>query len=174
MSYVSEACAKITIMLTDVDGVLTDGQLQFDNDGVESKQFHVRDGLGIRLWQRAGHKFGVVTGRESKIVERRAAELDIGIVRQGDDDKLGQTERIARELGVELEAICYIGDDLPDLPAIRAVGLGVAVEDAAAEVRAGAATVTRMAGGRGALREIIEMILRSTDRWDGLVSRYVT
>ena len=87
---------------------------------------------------------------------------------------MGQTERIARELGVELEAICYIGDDLPDLPAIRAVGLGVAVEDAVAEVRAGADHVTRMAGGRGALREIIEMILRSTDRWDGLVSRYVT
>ena len=82
-------------MLTDVDGVLTDGQLQFDNDGVESKQFHVRDGLGIRLWQRAGHKFGIVTGRKSKLVERRAAELDIGIVRQGDDDKLGQTKRIA-------------------------------------------------------------------------------
>jgi YrbI family 3-deoxy-D-manno-octulosonate 8-phosphate phosphatase len=161
-------------MLTDVDGVLTDGRLQFDNHGIESKQFHIRDGLGIRLWQRAGHKFGIVTGRKSEIVERRAAELDVDIVRQGDDDKLGQTEQIARELGVELEAICYIGDDLPDLPVIRAVGLGVAVQDAAAEVRAAANHVTRTAGGQGALREIIETILRSTGRWDDIVSRYVT
>jgi YrbI family 3-deoxy-D-manno-octulosonate 8-phosphate phosphatase len=174
VSYVSEACAKITIMLTDVDGVLTDGRLQFDNHGIESKQFHIRDGLGIRLWQRAGHRFGIVTGRKSEIVERRAAELDVDIVRQGDDDKLGQTEQIARELGVELEAICYIGDDLPDLPAIRAVGLGVAVQDAAAEVRAAANHVTRTAGGQGALREIIETILRSTGRWDDIVSRYAT
>lgn len=161
-------------MLTDVDGVLTDGRLQFDNHGIESKQFHIRDGLGIRLWQRAGHRFGIVTGRKSEIVERRAAELDVDIVRQGDDDKLGQTEQIARELGVELEAICYIGDDLPDLPAIRAVGLGVAVQDAAAEVRAAANHVTRTAGGQGALREIIETILRSTGRWDDIVSRYAT
>ena len=161
-------------MLTDVDGVLTDGRLQFDNQGVESKQFHVRDGLGIRLWQQAGHKFGIVTGRRSEIVERRAAELDLEIVRQGDDDKLGQTEQIAQEFGVGLEAICYIGDDLPDLPAIRAVGLGVAVQDAAAEVRAAANHVTRTAGGQGALREIIETILQSTGRWDDIVSRYVT
>ena len=174
MSYVSEACAKITIMLADVDGVLTDGRLQFDNHGIESKQFHIRDGLGIRLWQRAGHRFGIVTGRKSEIVKRRATELDVDIVRQGDDDKLGQTEQIARELGVELEAICYIGDDLPDLPVIRAVGLGVAVQDAATEVRAAANHVTRTAGGQGALREIIETILRSTGRWDDIVSRYVT
>ncbi len=131
-------CESIELILSDVDGVLTDGGILFDNQGIESKQFHIRDGMGIRLWQRAGYKFGLITGRSSHIVKMRAAELNIEIVRQTAEDKLPATLEVLRELGLEPRQACYIGDDLPDLPAVRAMGLGVAVADACAELKAAA------------------------------------
>jgi YrbI family 3-deoxy-D-manno-octulosonate 8-phosphate phosphatase len=160
------------LILSDVDGVLTDGGIAFDNQGVESKQFHIRDGMGIKLWQRAGYRFGLVTGRSSQIVRIRAAELGIDLVRQAAEDKFPATQQIAEELGLRLDQICYIGDDLPDLPAIRAVGFGVAVADAAAEVRAAAHWTTTQPGGRGAVREVIELILKSQGRWEDLVKKF--
>ena len=125
-----ERCQKIEMILADVDGVLTDGYVVFDNQGIETKHFHIRDGMGIKLWQRAGYRFGLVTGRSSHIVKVRAAELGIDIVRQTAEDKLPATQEILRQTGLSLPQVCYIGDDLPDLPVIRAVGLGVAVADA--------------------------------------------
>jgi YrbI family 3-deoxy-D-manno-octulosonate 8-phosphate phosphatase len=144
----------------------------FDNQGIESKQFHIRDGLGIKLWQRAGYKFGLITGRSSHIVKMRAAELGIEIVRQTAEEKLPATLAVLAELGLSPEQACYIGDDLPDLPALRAVGLGVAVADACAELRSSAHFVTTLRGGEGAVRETIEMILKSQGRWQDLIQKY--
>ena len=164
---------SIRLILSDVDGVLTDGGVVFDNQGIEVKRFHIRDGLGIKLWQRAGYRFGLVTGRSSHIVQVRAAELDIGIVRQGLAEKTPAVEAILRELKLDWPQLCYIGDDLPDLPVICKAGLGVAVADAAEEVRTRAAHVTTAPGGAGAVRETVELILKSQRRWDELIHRYL-
>jgi YrbI family 3-deoxy-D-manno-octulosonate 8-phosphate phosphatase len=168
----TDRCRSIQLILSDVDGVLTSGGIGFDNQGVELKQFHIRDGLGIRLWQRSGGKFGLITGRSSQIVKLRAAELGIDIVRQGFEHKWPAAEEIVQSLGLSPEQVSYIGDDLPDLPVIRRVGLGVAVADAAAEVRAAAHLVTVKPGGQGAVRELIETILKAQNRWDDVVEKY--
>jgi YrbI family 3-deoxy-D-manno-octulosonate 8-phosphate phosphatase len=169
---VAQRCQNIELLLSDVDGVLTDGRVIIDNQGIESKQFHIRDGLGIKLWQRAGGKFGLITGRSSHIVKLRAVELDIEIVRQGATDKLAMTQAILAELKLKPEQVGYIGDDLPDLPVLNYVGLGVAVADACAELRQAAHHVTTLAGGCGAVRETIELILKSQRRWDDIVQTY--
>lgn len=156
----------IKLLLTDVDGVLTDGSLTFDSSGVESKTFNVRDGLGVRLWQRAGGKVGIITGRVSEIVEQRADELDLDIVFQAVKEKLPVLQDIAKDQDVSVEEVAYLGDDLPDLPAVRAVGFGVAVADAAPELREAADYVTTAPGGRGALREVVEKLLKDSGRWE--------
>src|SRR4051812_46944041 len=109
----AKRCLPITLILADVDGVLTDGSIIFDNEGIETKRFHIRDGLGVRLWRRAGGKFGMITGRNSHIVNVRAAELGVDFVRQGTEEKLVAMREIMAELGLEAEQVCYIGDDLP-------------------------------------------------------------
>lgn len=162
----------IELILSDVDGVLTDGSIVFDNEGIETKRFHIRDGLGIKLWQRAGGKFGVVTGRSSHIVNVRATELGVTIVRQGAEQKLTAVREIAAELRLSPEQICYIGDDLPDLAAVQFAGIGVAVADACPELRKAADYVTTLAGGQGAVRETIELVLKSQQRWDDLLQQY--
>jgi 3-deoxy-D-manno-octulosonate 8-phosphate phosphatase (KDO 8-P phosphatase) len=166
-------CAAIELLLSDVDGVMTDGRLAFDNQGIESKRFHIRDGLGVRLWQRAGHRFGIITARTSHIVNLRAAELNVRIVRQGFEEKLPVVRQLVEQLGLGPAQVAYIGDDLTDLPVIRYVGLGAAVADAVAEVRRDAHTVTTLPGGCGAVRELVELILKSQDRWEDLIQKYV-
>ena len=168
----TDRARKIQLILSDVDGVLTNGGIVFNNQGVELKQFHIRDGLGIRIWQRVGGKFGLITGRTSQIVKQRAAELGIEIVRQGFEQKWPAAEEVMQSLGFTPDQVCFIGDDLPDLPVIRRVGLGVAVADAAPEVCAAANFVTTAAGGQGAVRELIEKILKSQGRWDEVVEKY--
>src|SRR5262245_29522432 len=170
----ADACRRVELILSDVDGVLTDGSIWYDNQGVELKGFHIRDGLGIKLWQRAGFRFGVLTARTSHIVKLRAGELGIDIVRQGFEDKLPTAEEIIRDCKFRPEQVCYIGDDLTDLPVIRRVGQGAAVADAAVEVRAAAAYVTQLSGGRGAVRELIESILKAKSRWEDAIQRYLT
>ncbi len=165
-------CRSIEMILSDVDGVLTDGGLIFDNQGIETKRFHIRDGLGIKLWMRAGCDFGIVTARASHIVKVRAGELGIDIIRQGFEDKLAVTQEILGERGLQPEQVCYIGDDLTDLAVIKSVGLGVAVADAAAEVRAAAHHVTKLGGGCGAVRETIELIMKAKNRWEDVIQRY--
>jgi len=165
-------CQPIELMLADVDGVLTDGSVLLNNQGVETKRFHIRDGMGIRLWKKAGYRFGVVSLRSSQVVKMRAAELDIGLVRQGSIDKLATTLEILAELGLTPQQACYLGDDLPDLPVIRTVGLGVAVADGCDEVRQAAAYVTSTAGGMGAVRELVELILKSQQRWDDVIQSF--
>ena len=144
-----ERCRPIRLILSDVDGVLTDGGIVFDNQGIEIKRFHVRDGMGIRLWQKAGYRFGLITHRSSNIVKMRVAELGIEIIRQGIDNKLTAMRGILGELRLTPAQVCYIGDDLPDLPVVRAVGFGVAVADACAELRQAAHYVTDAARRSG-------------------------
>ncbi len=161
-----EIAKPIRLILSDVDGVLTDGSITIDNSGVESKTFHVRDGLAIKLWQRAGFHFGLITSRTSQIVKLRAAELNIEIVRQGSADKLPIAREILSQLGLTPDQACYIGDDLPDMAVMSEVGLSIAVADAAAEVRGLAKWTTAQPGGRGAVREAIERLLKAKGTWD--------
>lgn len=169
---IAKLCQSIELIVSDVDGVLTDGSIIFNNAGIETKQFFVRDGFGIRLWKRGGGKFGIVTARSSHIVSLRAAELEIEIVRQGTEQKLGVLKEILTEMHIGPEHCCYIGDDLPDLSVVQYAGLGVAVADATAEVREAADYVTQAPGGRGAVRETIEMILKAQHRWDESIHAY--
>ena len=162
----------IKLILSDVDGVLTDGSITFDNQGIETKTFHVRDGLGIKLWQRAGHQFGIITARSSHIVKLRASELGVEIVRQGSSDKLPVATQIMTELGLEPSEVCYVGDDLTDISLLTQVGLAASVSDGVAEVRNVAHLVTKSAGGKGALRELIETILKSQNRWNEVFRSY--
>jgi YrbI family 3-deoxy-D-manno-octulosonate 8-phosphate phosphatase len=164
---------KIRVILSDVDGVLTDGRVVLDNQGIESKQFHIRDGLGIRLWQRAGNRFAIVTGRSSHVVQIRATELGIETVRQGVTDKLHVVREVLAALSVRPEEACFIGDDLPDVPAMNHVALAIAPADACEETRGAAHFVTKAAGGQGAVREAIEYVLRAQSRWDELIKKYV-
>ena len=167
-----ERCQAIELILTDVDGVLTDGRIVLDNQGIEAKVFFIRDGLGIRLWQRAGYRFGLISQRSSHSVKMRAAELGIELVRQGVADKLDAARQILAELGLKRQQACYLGDDLPDLPLVRALGLGIAVADGCAELREAAHYVTAAGGGAGAVRETVELILKAQHRWDDVIQTY--
>ena len=169
-----ERCQQIQCILSDVDGVLTDGGILFNNEGIETKSFHIRDGLGIKLWQRAGYQFGILTARTSHIVKVRSAELGIKIVRQGFEEKLPIAQQIMAELKVDPAEVCYMGDDLTDLPVMRHVGWSVAVADAVSEIRDHADQVTKAAGGCGAVRELIEYLLRTKGRWEDLIRHYTT
>ena len=159
-SKLVEAARNSRLLLMDCDGILTDGRLYYGEAGESMKVFDVRDGLGIVRWHEAGFTSGIISGRNSPIVERRASELRMGFVRQGVDDKVAAANSILEECGVSFEEAIYIGDDLPDIDLIRAAGIGVAVADAAEEVRRAADFVTRAKGGHGAVRELIDSLIR--------------
>ncbi len=163
----------IQLLVLDVDGVLTEGQLVIHGDGSESKCFHTLDGHGIRLWQRAGFQVALLSGRYSAPTQRRAEQLEIAHVLQDCHFKLPALEELIAKVGLTSDQVAYIGDDLPDLPAIRHVGFGVAVADAVEEVRTHADYVTTRAGGSGAVREVIELILKASNRWQPLMERYL-
>jgi 3-deoxy-D-manno-octulosonate 8-phosphate phosphatase (KDO 8-P phosphatase) len=150
--------AAIRLLVLDVDGVLTDGTILLGG-GEELKSFHVRDGLGLKRLMSAGVAVAVISGRESAAVTRRMAELGIRHVYQGIEDKLDVFGRLCSTLGIGAAEVAVVGDDLPDLPPMRAAGLAIAVADAQEEVRAAAHWVTRAAGGRGAAREIADGLL---------------
>ena len=164
--------AAIELLLLDVDGVLTDGSVIYADDGSELKRFHVRDGSGLKLWHAAGKRSAIVSGRKSVAVERRASELGIRPVLQGRDDKLAAFAEVLAWLGYTPAQVCAVGDDLPDVPVLRTCGLAVAVADACPEARAAAHYVTAAAGGRGAVREAIEWLLKAQGRWTELTARY--
>lgn len=164
--------AAIKLLLLDVDGVLTDGSIVYADDGTEIKRFHVRDGSGLKFWQRAGNRAAIVSGRTSKAVEMRAAELGVSPVLQGRPDKLPAFAEVLALTGLRPDEVCAIGDDLPDLPVLRRCGLAVAVADACPEVRAAAHYVTAAPGGRGAVREAVEWLLKSQGKWDDVLTFY--
>jgi 3-deoxy-D-manno-octulosonate 8-phosphate phosphatase (KDO 8-P phosphatase) len=166
--------SAIELLVLDVDGVLTDGRLIIHSDGTESKGFHTLDGHGIRMWQRAGLQVAVLSGRHSAATQRRAEELQIPHVLQDCHFKLPALEGLLQELNLSAENVAYVGDDLPDLPVMRHVGFAVAVASAVDEVKEHADYVTVRPGGRGAVREVIEHILKHSGRWPALMERYLT
>jgi len=164
--------AKIDTLVLDVDGVLTDGRIVLAPSGEELKVFHVRDESGMKYWKRAGGKLAIVSGRGSPVVIQRARELHVDAVRVSVRDKLPALREVLAEMGSTAAGTCAIGDDLTDAPMLRECGLAVAVADAAPEVRAAADLVTTAPGGGGCVREVIELILKRSGRWDGILSRY--
>jgi 3-deoxy-D-manno-octulosonate 8-phosphate phosphatase (KDO 8-P phosphatase) len=167
-----EKAARVRLLLFDVDGVLTDGIVLMHADGSESKGFHIRDGAAIVWAQRAGLLVGLLSARSSGATTQRAAQLAVRIVSQGVANKLTAYEQIVRDAGLEDQAVAYMGDDLLDLPIFARAGLSAAPADAAAEVRAAAHWVSQAPGGRGAVRELIELVLRAQQRWDDVVQQY--
>jgi len=168
-----ERASRIRLLLFDVDGVLTDGVVVMHADGSESKSFHIRDGAAMVWAQRAGLTVGLLSARFSGATSQRAAQLAIRLVMQGVTSKLDAYERILRDAGLPDEAVAYMGDDLLDLPVLARAGLAGAPADAAPEVRERVAWVSSAAGGRGAVREFIEMVLRAQKRWDAVIREYV-
>jgi 3-deoxy-D-manno-octulosonate 8-phosphate phosphatase (KDO 8-P phosphatase) len=165
--------SRIQLLLLDVDGVLTDGGVVFHADGSESKAFHIRDGAGIVWAQKAGLTVGLLSARSSGATAHRAAQLGVRIVEQGVKSKLKTYERILGDAKVDAANVAYMGDDLLDLPVLAQVGFSAAPADAAAEVRERVDWVSTFGGGRGAVRELIELILRAQNKWDEVVREYV-
>ncbi len=166
-------CRPIELLVADVDGVLTDGGLALDDHGIETKRFHVRDGMAYSLWHQAGKQTAILSGRRSTAVERRAAELKIAHVLQGHEQKAAPLRTLIEALGLSQHQVCFVGDDLADLPVLRTVGLAACPADAASEVKDAAHLIARAEGGRGAVREVVEVILKSQGRWDDLVARII-
>jgi 3-deoxy-D-manno-octulosonate 8-phosphate phosphatase (KDO 8-P phosphatase) len=164
--------AGIGLLVLDVDGVLTDGRIVWTDGGEQIKAFHVRDGAGMKYWRRAGGKLAMISGRGGQAVLRRAGELDVDAVRIEARNKLPAYRQVLAELGFSPEQTAVVGDDLPDLPLMYRCGLPIAVADAVEEVRRQAAYVTQARGGRGAVREVIELILKKAGKWDGILARY--
>jgi len=171
-SEVQKRAARIKLLLMDCDGVLTDGRVWLFENGEEQKGFHTRDGLGIDLFHRAGLRSGIISGRTSTAVQKRAAGLGMSFVIQGCEDKRKAFAETLEQAGVEKLEVAFIGDDLNDIPLMLQSGLGVAVADAAPETREHAHYVTTASGGFGAVREVIELILKSQGRWDDLIANY--
>lgn len=169
---IAQRMQRVRLILSDVDGVMTDGGITYDNQGIETKTFHVRDGMGIKLWQKSGYKFGVITARSSHIVKVRMDELKVDFIRQGSEEKLAAATQIVNELGLKLEDVCYIGDDLTDAPLLAAVGMSVTVADGASDLHSKVDLVTKATGGQGAIRELIESILKSQNRWDEILQSW--
>lgn len=156
----------IKMLLLDVDGVLTQGEIIYDDRGVESKIFNVRDGLGLRLVMRAGIQVAVVTSRRSQALYRRCRDLDINFIFDGVKDKTAVLDLLLKKIPLRAENILFIGDDLPDIALMKRVGLAVAVADAGEPVRAVADLITTSPGGKGAVREICEHILKAKGLWE--------
>jgi 3-deoxy-D-manno-octulosonate 8-phosphate phosphatase (KDO 8-P phosphatase) len=167
-----ERARKTRLLMMDVDGVLTDGRIIQDSHGHELKVFDVKDGHGIVMAHRAKLRTALISGRASETITRRAQELGIELVFQKIWNKLEVYEKILAETHLTPDQVAYIGDDLVDIPLLRRVGLAVAVADAVDEVKAAAHLVTQRPGGQGAVRELIELILRAQGHWDTLLERY--
>lgn len=170
---IERRAARIRLLLMDCDGVLTDGRITLVGDADEEKSFHTRDGHGLVLLHRAGLRSGIISGRTSTLVERRARELGMTYVKQGTWDKIKEFEEVLREAGVEDDEVAFIGDDVTDIPLMQRSELAVAVADAVDETRRAAHYVTQFPGGFGAVREVCELILKAQGQWDDLMQRYI-
>lgn len=171
-SSVTKAAKKIKLLLLDVDGVLTDGRLYYGNNGEEMKAFNIQDGLGIKLLQRAEVQVGIITGRASALLERRASELGIHPVVQGREDKLIALQELMQTMEINLDEIAFVGDDLPDLAVIRRVGLGITPANGNSALSSQAHWQTSKRGGDGAVREVAEMILRAQNKLPSILAAY--
>ncbi|MDH5392720.1 MAG: HAD-IIIA family hydrolase [Gammaproteobacteria bacterium] len=173
MQDILEKASRIQLVIFDVDGVLTDGSLFLSDDGQEYKAFNSKDGFGMRLLQDAGIDVGIITGRESLLVKLRMKELGISHVMQGRREKGPALDEMMSLTGLTLEQIAYVGDDVVDLPIMSRVGLSIAVQDARAVVKKHAHWITENPGGRGAGRDVCELILEAHGKWDDIIKRYL-
>ena len=171
-SRIIEAAKNIKLVLLDVDGVLTDGRLYYGNSGEELKAFDIQDGLGIKLLQKGGVKVGIITGRRSALLQRRAEELAISPLVQGREDKWLALNEMMEDLGVSLEEIAFVGDDLPDLAVIKRVGLGITPANGSHIVASQADWQTKNSGGDGAVREVAELVLSAQDKLESILAAY--
>jgi 3-deoxy-D-manno-octulosonate 8-phosphate phosphatase (KDO 8-P phosphatase) len=167
-----EKVAKIRLLLLDVDGVLTDGAIIYDGDGQETKVFNAKDGLGVRLLMQAGIQVGIVSGRRSRALSRRCENLNITLLFDGQVDKAAVLDEILKQTGIVAAETAFVGDDLMDLPIMRRVGLAVAVADAHELVKGAAQMVTRAGGGKGAVREVCESILKAQGLWEQVTAKW--
>ncbi|MCX5894486.1 MAG: HAD-IIIA family hydrolase [Proteobacteria bacterium] len=167
-----EKVRKIKLLVLDVDGVLTDGSVVYSDSGEELKLFNVKDGHGIKLLMRAGIEVAFITGRSSQALERRAQDLGVRIVFQKALQKIEAYEEILKIKNLRDEEICVVGDDLPDLPILRRCGFSVGVADSVEEVKREVDYVTIKEAGKGAVREVCEIILKATGRWEAITARY--
>jgi 3-deoxy-D-manno-octulosonate 8-phosphate phosphatase (KDO 8-P phosphatase) len=172
---VKDRAAQVRVLLMDVDGVLTDGRIylvaQPEGEATEMKVFSAHDGAGLKMARMAGLRTGVITGRESSATTRRAREMDMEFVYQGVAEKLAAYRRITRSAHIDDAEIAYVGDDLPDLPILTRVGLAVAVANAVPEVKSRAHYITNATGGAGAVREVVELILKAQGKWAPLAKK---
>ncbi len=166
--------SQIRLIVSDVDGVWTDGKIIYAGDHREIKEFNVRDGLGVKLAQRAGITVALVTSRRSPALERRARELGITELHEGTANKLDETERLAQKLDLSFDQILYAGDDLPDLAPMTRVAISAAPSNAAPEVLAAATWKLESRGGGGAFRELVERLLRERGDWEALVQEFIS
>jgi len=170
---VTNKLKRIRLLLLDVDGVLTDGSITYNDNGAEAKVFNVKDGLGLRLFMDAGIKVCIATGRTSKALRHRCRDLGIDHVFEGVREKDAILDSILEQTGVSVEEIAFIGDDLVDLPLMKKIGLAIAVADAHEAVLDNVAMVTSAEGGAGAVREVCEAILKAQGLWDNILGRYL-
>ena len=164
---------RIKLLILDCDGVLTDGRIIMLPDGDETKAFDVKDGHGIVMAQHAGLRVAIISGRKSSVVRARAKELGVAHLHEMAWVKTEPYEKVLAKEGLTDEQVCYVGDDVVDIPLLRRVGLGVAVSDADEETKRHSHLVTTRGGGRGAVREVIELILRAQDKWGDVMTRYL-
>ena len=170
---IAQLASSVALLALDVDGVLSDGQLYFGNQGEEIKAFHSLDGQGIKMLQSSGVKVAIVTGRSSDIVAQRAQQLGIQLVLQGREDKLTALHELTQHLQLDWSKIAYMGDDLPDLGAIIKVGLGITLPNAATTMAQHSQYVTQRCGGHGAVREVCDLIMQAQGTWDAALAPYL-
>ncbi len=173
LSELYDRARRVRLVIFDVDGVLTDGSLYITNAGEEFKAFHTQDGHGMKMLKATGVQLAIVTGRTSRSVELRAENLGVGILYQGVEDKLAVFEELLARFGFEKDCCAFVGDDVVDLPVMRRCGLAVAVPEAPPLVKSHAHYVTRQIGGRGAVREVCEIIMHAQDTFDTQMEQYL-
>lgn len=172
MNHLTERLQAIKLFAMDVDGILSDGQIIYDANGVETKAFYVQDGVGLKAVKDLGIHLAIITGRSSPMVERRAKELGINHVVQGRDDKFIALSTLADGLGLSISECMYMGDDLPDLKAVREAGVGVCVPNGCAQTQAVADVITVKSGGHGAVREVCELLLQAKGAHEAFIARF--
>jgi 3-deoxy-D-manno-octulosonate 8-phosphate phosphatase (KDO 8-P phosphatase) len=170
----TQLASSVSLLALDVDGVLSDGQLYFGNQGEEIKAFNSLDGQGIKMLQASGVKIAIVTGRSSNIVAQRAQQLGIQLVLQGREDKLAALHELTQHLQLDWSEMAYMGDDLPDLGAIIKVGLGITLPNAAHPMAQHSQYVTKRCGGQGAVREVCDLIMQAQGTWDAALVPYLS
>lgn len=173
MNKIYEMFKNVKMLLLDVDGIMTDGTITYTNSGDELKSFSVKDGLGIRLLIDSGIPVGIITARESEIVKRRSKELGITHVFQNMKNKISAFEKIQKEMNIQSISICYMGDDLIDIPVLKTCSIPVTVPNSCTEVQNVCVYITKCHGGKGAVREVCELILKSQDKWDNAIKKFL-